>query len=105
MVQDVECVELELEFQLLSQAGYLESTEVKGDVTWSAKRVPAGISKNLSVGGNSKSIDVEPLLNRAGSGGTHAGDDGADVLFKICARIDGGAARHEARKRKTAVQD
>jgi hypothetical protein len=67
MVQNVEGVELEFEFQLLSQGGDLESTEVKGDVTWSAEGVAAGVSKNLGIGGNAKSIDVEPLPNRARS--------------------------------------
>jgi len=73
MVKNVECIELELEFKLLAQAGYLERAEVKGDVTWPAKRVSAGVPKHLGVGGDAKSIDVEPLLDRAVR--THAGHD------------------------------
>ena len=104
MVQNVEGVELEFEFQLLSQGGDLESAEVKGDVTGSAEGVPAAVSKNLFVGGNAKSIDVEPLLNRARSIGAHPRHDRADVFFKIGARVDGGAARDQTGERKTGVQ-
>src|ERR1700682_5049264 len=104
MVQNVEGVELEFEFQLLSQGGDLESTEVKSDITWSAEGVAAAVSKNLGVGGDAKSIDVEPLLNRARSIGARAGHGRADVFFKIGARVDGGAARDQTGKRKAGVQ-
>src|ERR1700730_2321749 len=95
MVQNVEGVELEFEFQLLSQGGDLESAEVKGDVTGSAEGVPAAVSKNLFVGGNAKSIDVEPLLNRARSIGAHPRHDRADVFFKERSAGEEKRAHHD----------
>src|SRR3981081_1590551 len=104
MVQNVKGVKLKLEFQLLSQAGCLKGAEVKGNVTWPAERVPSSVSKYLGISGNSKGIDVEPLLDRARPGGTHARHDGTHVFFKIGARVDGWPARNETRKRKASAQ-